>query len=105
MKQKKYDEEFKRECARLYGTTGKSTTTLAEELGVAKSTIWNWVNTYSGEMKSLNQVSKPVKPSKVDKIRIRELEKQARDQQEEIEILKKATAILCKDLKKSSPLS
>lgn len=83
----RYDDEFKQMIVNLYNS-GKSITELMSEYGVAKATLYKWVNLYS-----------PIEIANGDvttNAEIIKLRKQLAETQEELEILKKAVAIFTK---------
>ncbi len=98
----KYTPEFREETARYIVESGKSATSVAEEIGIDKNTVCSWVRTYRkkngmptyAEEKELQ--SKSTKEISEEKRRIKELEKENRrlrkellEEQEKVEILKK----------------
>jgi transposase len=89
-----YDKEYKEKTALLIIEGMKSASQLARELNINKNTVCKWVIEY----RQTHGVKMPEKSVKAishheDRIKIREMEKQIREQEEEIEILKKAMAI------------
>lgn len=81
----RYDEDFKRTIVSLYNNGGKSQSVLCKEYGISLTTLSRWIKQYStvetddGEVLTAKQV--------------RELQKRNTQLEEELMILKKATAI------------
>ena|SRR3990167_1280611 len=83
-----YDEEFKKQAARLYFEQGKTYRALREELGVPEATLAGWVNSgkyYQG------QSGKVIDIETLDELK--RLRAELLDIREERDILKKALAI------------
>lgn len=86
-----YDKEFKRKTVEHMEKEGKTSTEIARELGIPKSTLSRWIKQYgSGALPEQSQVF-------VDYERLKKLEQQYRELQEENEILKKAMHFFTKD--------
>jgi len=88
-KEKKvYDEGFKQHIVSL-NNAGQSISEIAKEYGLHKTSISNWIRFYkkSGSFKSKDNMSEEQK-------RIKELERQTKEQQMEIDILKKAMVVM-----------
>ena len=114
----KYTEEFREQTAKMVIETGKSATSIAEEMGIDTNTVCKWVRDYRrrhglpsyAEEKGL--VAKPPKDMAELKQRIKELEakikekdrvitdqeKKIRIEQEKVEILKKSLHIFMQPL-------
>lgn len=81
----RYDEEFKRTLVNLYQSSDKSQAALCKEYGVSATALAHWIKQYStvetddGEVLTAKQV--------------KELQKRNAQLEEELLILKKATAI------------
>jgi len=86
-----YDKEFKKRTVEHMEKEGKTAAEIARELGIPKSTLSRWVKQYgSGKVPEQSQVF-------VDYERLKKLEQQTRELQEENEILKKAMHFFTKD--------
>ena len=81
------------EAAQLVVDQGRSILEAADAMGVGKSTMDKWVRQLRAERNGVSPQATPITP---DQIRIRELEKNRRVEEEK-EILKKATALLMSD--------
>lgn len=78
-----YDEEFKRNTIEHMESLGKKPTQIARELNIPKSTLSRWIKRYgSGTVETQSQVF-------VDYERMKKLEKQYLELQEENDILKR----------------
>jgi len=84
-----FDEEFKRQTVKHMLETGKTPSEVSKELDIPVSSVRAWKKQYAdvGEKSQLF----------VDYDRLRKLEAQNRDLQEELEILKKAMHFFTKD--------
>ena len=89
---KRYTEEFKKMIVELY-IQGKTKKYLSQEYGVSSNTIREWLKR---EKKEKNKDEKSyLEIVKLKKL-LEEKDKELNEKEEEIEILKKATAILMK---------
>ncbi len=84
---KSYSEEFKKEAAQLYRSSGKGYRPLAEELGVSAYSLRRWVERYA--------VEEAV--SLTEREELRKLRRENRILREEREILRKAAAFFAKE--------
>ena len=102
----KYSDEMRDKTVKYIFDSGKSATTVGEELGIDKNTICRWVRDYRRKNKIPNYSEELgiVKGPKVIKdenyIRIKELEKELKrkdqlleEEREKVEILKKSLHI------------
>ena len=87
---KVYTKEFKIEAVRLLERTGKSQAEIADELGVASSTICRWNKEYGEDGEDAFPGKGNLTP---EKERIRQLERENEILKQERDILKKAVAI------------
>lgn len=90
---KRYSPEFKRDAVALVHASGRTVTEVARELGVSPEGLRNWVKqdkTDRGEGSAGALTS-------AEKDELRQLRRQNREQQQTIEILKKATAFFVKE--------
>lgn len=86
-----YTKEFKQKTVEHMEDTGKSLGDMSRELGISKSTLSPWVKQYgSGAVKEQTQIF-------LDYDRLKKLEQQYKELQEENEILKKAMHFFTKD--------
>jgi len=87
---KQYDENFKRHIVELYDA-GQTRAELAKAYNLHPTSVSNWIRFYknSGSFKAKDNLTYEQK-------RIRELEKQLKDKQMEIDILKKAMVVMLK---------
>jgi len=103
---RKYTPEMREQTAKHIIESGKSATSMAEELGIDTNTVCRWVREYRREHKLPSWTeSKGIKSSEPQSekdllLRNRELErqleqkeKQLKDEQEKVEILKKSLHI------------
>jgi len=89
---RQYDAEFKRNTAELYLSGKQTLTKLSEDLGVAESTLYNWVAEYR---KRGDESFKPRELTAHEREMIA-LKKELADIRMERDILKKAIAIFSK---------
>lgn len=102
----KYSEEMRERTSKFIIESGKSATSVAEELGIDINTVCRWVRDYrrKHEMPSYSDEKGIVKGPKVEKdenwLKIKELEKelkiknkQLEEEKEKVEILKKSLHI------------
>jgi transposase len=90
---KRYTEEFKRDAIALVDSSGKTVTAVARELGISSESLRGWYRKAkadrgeggSGELTS------------AERQELKRLRKEVREQQQTIEILKKATAFFVKE--------
>jgi len=83
----RYDDEFKAGAVRLIVEQKRPIKQVASDLGVCIDTLRNWVKAQNGSQ------SDEAKQNRTFQVEIKALKKQVADQQETIEILKKAAAI------------
>ena len=102
----KYSEEMREQTAKHIIESGKSATSMAEELGIDTNTVCRWVRDYRRANKLPSWAeAKGIKPSTPQSekdllLRSRELErmlkqkeKQLKEEQEKVDILKKSLHI------------
>ena len=100
----KYTEEIRERTARHIVESGKSATSVAEEMGIDTNTVCRWVRDYRrkhhlpsyAESKGIKQVA-----TKIDKEANKQLkarDKRIRELEEEVEILKKSLRIFMQPL-------
>ena len=98
MKKRFYSSEFKQEAVRL-SYERENIKELANELGIAAERIYKWRRDFQTEPST---AAKPV--IKDQTTRIKQLERQLKDKNLELEILKKAVHIFSKSDGKSTNL-
>lgn len=92
LERRKYDPDFKRNAVRLSEEPGRTTSEVAENLGITKDLLYRWRR----EHRTREGLAFPgygrelISPQEQ---RIRELEKKLKDAEMERDILKKAMAI------------
>ena len=102
----KYSAEMREQTAKMIVEGDKSATRLAEELGIDKNTVCRWARDYRREMKLPTYAeAKGIKPTTPRTeaellLRVKELEREARqrekqlkEEEEKVEILKKSLHI------------
>ena len=87
----RYDEEYKRSCAKLAFDTDQPISKTAKELGVNPSTLYVWVNKYFPKDSSADVTSNLSMEDEIQRLR-KELHRVIHER----EILKKATAYFAK---------
>ena len=96
---RRFSKEFKLDVINTIKLGDKSVPVLAEELGIDKSTLYNWVKKYDEDKEEAFPGEGKLKPSDEE---VRKLRKQLADVTEERDILKKAISIFSKDQKKNT---
>jgi len=86
-----YSEEFKREAVRLYRGSDRSLAQLAEELGVSRGSLSNWISRADVDAGKAEGLTSD------ERDELRRLRRENRVLAEEREILKKAAAFFAKD--------
>jgi transposase len=86
-----YPPEFKAEAVRLVGSSDRSVSRLAKDLGVADQTLRNWVR----HAESDDGVHGALAPSEREELR--QLRREVRTLRQEREILKKAAAFFARE--------
>ena len=101
--QKRYTKAEKLEIVSLSLEEGENVKDLATRFGISVNTIYNWRNTYS-KYKEASFPGKGNKTMSESERKIADLEKQLREKELEVEILKKAVHIFSDTKRKSSSL-
>jgi transposase len=96
---RRFSKEFKLDVINTLKLGDKSVPALAEELGINKATLYNWVKKYDEDKEEAFPGEGKLKPSDEE---VRKLRKQLADVTEERDILKKAISIFSKDQKKNT---
>ena len=86
-----YPPEFKAEAVRLVGSSDRSLSRLAKDLGVADQTLRNWVQHADSD----DGVREALAPDEREELR--QLRREVRTLRQEREILKKAAAFFAKE--------
>jgi transposase len=86
-----YPPEFKAEAVRLVGSSDRSLTRIAKDLGVADQTLRNWVQ----HAEINGGVREALPPNEREELR--QLRREVRTLRQEREILKKAAAFFAKE--------
>jgi transposase len=86
-----YPPEFKAEAVRLVGSSDRSVSRLAKDLGIADQTLRNWVR----QAESEDGVRDGLAPNEREELR--QLRREVRTLRQEREILKKAAAFFAKE--------
>ncbi|MFC9098064.1 transposase [Streptomyces sp. NPDC003343] len=90
---KQYTAEFKRDAVTLVHSSGKTVTEVAREIGVSPEGLRNWVN-----QDRADRGQEPAGALTSDeKEELRRLRRENRDQQQTIEVLKKAAAFFARE--------
>lgn len=90
---KKVNEKTKRAYVAAIMWKEKRITEVANELGVTRGTVYNWIKEYRTKNKETGEIE-------IRSPREIELEKQVKELKEEVEFLKKARAYFTRDHKK-----
>ena len=97
----KYDADFKERTCRHIQESGKSATSVAEELGVDKNSVCAWMRQYRRrnhllsheEVKVAKKQAQAVQRTKAETKQLRADQKRIMELEERVEILKKALHI------------
>ncbi|MEU1276420.1 transposase [Streptomyces sp. NPDC005799] len=90
---KRYTEEFKRDAIALVDSSGKTVTGLARELGISSESLRGWYR----KAKADRSEGTSGELSSAEREELKRLRRENREQQQTIEILKKATAFFVKE--------
>jgi len=90
---KRYTEEVKRDAIALVDSSGKTVTAVARELGISSWSLRGWYRKAKAEQGegAAGQLSS------AEREELKRLRRENREQQQTIEILKKATAFFVQD--------
>ncbi|MFF9573043.1 transposase [Streptomyces sp. NPDC014685] len=83
---KRYTEEFKRDAIALVDSSGKTVTAVARELGISSESLRGWYR----RAKADQGEGAPGELTSAEREELRRLRRENREQQQTIEILKKA---------------
>lgn len=92
---KRYTEEFKRDAIALVDSSGKTVTAVARELGISSESLRGWHR--KAKAKAEQGEGTAGELSSAEREELKRLRRENREQQQTIEILKKATAYFVKD--------
>ncbi|MFE7476637.1 transposase, partial [Streptomyces sp. NPDC057575] len=84
---KRYTEEFKRDAIALVDSSGRTVTAVARELGISSESLRGWYR----RAKADRGEGQPGELTSAEREELKRLRKENREQQQTIEILKKAT--------------
>lgn len=94
MKKRRYEPAFKNKILRLHLEEGRTLTSLAQEYGVNKANISNWIKSYREECQT-----NPTKKEEHDYFKENlKLRKQLEELEKENRFLKKAAAFFAKEI-------
>ncbi|MCM1567676.1 transposase [Dehalobacter sp. 4CP] len=93
---KNFDPEFKREITQVYLEGRRTATSLAEELGLHVNTIYKWAEQFKTDPENAFPGSGNLKPEDAE---LKKAQRRIKELEEEVEILKKATAYFAKNSK------
>ncbi|MFF9347308.1 transposase [Streptomyces sp. NPDC014734] len=88
-----YTEEFRRDAIALVGSSGETVTAVARELGISSESLRGWYR----KARADRGEGAPGELTGAEREELRRLRKENREQQQTIEILKKATAFFVKE--------
>jgi transposase len=93
-RRRKYDQVFWESAVRVDRKTGKSVAQVADDLGIPKATLANWV--------AHDRVARGEKldPRRVDPERLRQLEKEVAELRMERDVLKRSVVLWVKEAKR-----
>jgi transposase len=89
----RYSPEFKRDAVTLVRSSGRTPTEVARELGVSAESLRNWVK----QTKVDQGEGAPGELTTAEKDELRRLRRETREQQQTIDILKKAAAFFANE--------
>ena len=100
----KYTEEIRERTTRHIVESGKSATSVAEEMGIDTNTVCRWVRDYRrkhhlpshAESKGIKQVATKIDQEANRQLKVRD--KRIKELEEEVEILKKSLRIFMRPL-------
>lgn len=93
---KKFDSSFKLEVVRMIKEQGLSVQQVKQSMDIGESAIRRWVRQYDAEKSGQRGIGNPLT---ADQQRIRQLERENRQLQMDVDILKKASAFFARELK------
>lgn len=92
----KYREDFKKEVVKAYMAGDKSHAEIAADYNIAKSTVGAWVKQYGEECQYTHTTTNPFEGNSASEIR--RLNQKIKEQEKEIEFLKKAAAFFAREI-------
>lgn len=94
---KRYPEEFKRDAVALVGSSGRTVTEVARELGINSESLRGWVRKARAAQEAGPAAVRTSQSVDTRGEELKRLRKLAAEQAKTIEILKKATAFFAKE--------
>lgn len=88
----RYSEEFKRDAVALVRSSGRNVTEVARELGVSAEGLRNWVNKDNAAKSTVDSGL-----SASEREELKRLRRRVAEQDQTIEVLKKATAFFARE--------
>lgn len=92
----RYSEDFKKEVVKAYMTGDRSHVEIAADYNIAKSTVSTWVKQYGEECQYTHTTTNTSQGNSASEIR--RLNQKIKEQEKEIEFLKKATAFFAREI-------
>jgi len=93
----RYSEEFRQDAVALVGSSGRTVTEVARDLGVSPESLRNWCKRDRAERGVSAAAGGAPGLSAAEREELRELRRRVRQQDETISILKKAAAFFASD--------
>ena len=90
---KRYTDEFKRDAIALVDSSGRTVTAVARQLGISSESLRGWYRKAKAEQGE----GPPGELSGAEREELKRLRRENREQQQTIEIEKKATAFFVKE--------
>ncbi|MEV4880787.1 transposase [Streptomyces cyaneofuscatus] len=95
---KRYAEEFKRDAIAFVDSSGRTVTAVARELGISSESLRGWYRRAEADRAEVDRgEDAPGKLTSAERDELHRLRKENREQQQTVEILKKATAFFVKE--------
>lgn len=92
----RYSEGFKKEVVKAYMTGDRSHAEIAADYNIAKSTVSTWVKQYGEECQYTHTTTNTSQGNSASEIR--RLNQKIKEQEKEIEFLKKAAAFFAREI-------
>lgn len=92
----RYSEDFKKEVVKTYMTGDRSHAEIAADYHIAKSTVSAWVKQYGEECQYTYTTTNTLEGNSASEIR--RLNQKIKEQEKEIEFLKKAAAFFAREI-------
>ena len=91
-----YNDDFKKEVVREYKSGSKTIAQIAADFNIAKSTVSEWAKKYSEECQYTTTNKSNIESESAKEIR--RLNQKIKEQEKEIDFLKKAAAFFAKEI-------